>query len=228
MLMTSGCYGQIGIAGYVDPATTHNQLLKESTADGVYKLIGPYKVVGSSYLFGEKNYGSVYSPQESASHIRISYNTYNQEVEFLSGDNNSKLLVKSPGTVDSFIFEANHGLGFDEPLKFVYGSTINSGDKYFYKVIYEGPRYSVYKRYKSDLGYVSSNYVQSELRQFDLGYEYYYRDSEKKGLKKLRQNAASVIGELKAIKDITPVFTEEDYNINPEEALRKAFVYLNQ
>ena len=34
-----------------DNALNYNRLIKEKTGDGVYKLIGTYKVVGTSYLF---------------------------------------------------------------------------------------------------------------------------------------------------------------------------------
>ncbi len=112
-------------------------------------------------------------------------------------------------------------------MKFVYGSVLGSADKCYYEEIYTGKRFSVYKRYKSDLGYVSSNYIQSELRQFDLGYEYFYTDTESKVVKKLKPNAGSVIKEFKNIKDLSPVADNDAFTVNPEDALRKIFNYLN-
>ena len=136
-------------------------------------------------------------------------------------------MVREPGTLDSFIIHQNIELGILNPLKFVYGSLLGFKDKYYFLEICTGKRFSLYKRYKSELGYVSSNYVQSELRQFDLQYEYYYTDSEGKGIKKLKPNAASVIKEFKDVKDLSAEISVDDFTANPEAAFCKAFTLLN-
>ena len=214
--------------GYMDNALNYSRLIIQKTAEGVYKQVGIFKVVGTSYLFGEKNKGNLFSPEAKAYNISLSYNTYNQEVEFYSSGNPTKPLVKEPGTVDSFLIQENESLGINHPLKFVYGTYLGSSEKFYFLEIYAGPKYSVYKRYKSDLGYVTTNYVQSELRQFDLLYDYYYTDSGKEGPKKLKTNASNIVKEFKNIKDISPVFTGEAFTTNQEEALRVAFEYLNK
>lgn len=215
------------IGAWTDPALNHSKLLQDQTRDGTYKLIGTYKVIGSSYLFGEHNKGDMFATEAKAWNIFLSYNTYNQEVEFYSTSNPDKPLVREPGTVDSFIIQQNVELGIVKPLKFVYGSVLGVKDKYYFQEIYIGKRFNLYKRYKSDLGYSSTNLAQTELRQFDLQIEYYYTDSESKGIKKIKSNAASVIKEFKGVKDISAVANVDDFAINPEEALRKIFDYLN-
>lgn len=214
--------------GWTDPALNHNRLLIQHTSEGMYKLIGPYKVVGSSFLYGEHHSADMFAPEVKAYNIFVSYNTYNQEVEFYSNGNPDKALVKEPGTLDSFIIHQNIDLGIINPLKFVYGSVLGVKDKYYFQEVCMGKRFSLYKRYKSQLGYVSSNYVQSELRQFDLEYEYYYTDTEGKGIKKIKPNAAGVIKEFKDIKDLSAVVSVDDFTANPENAFRKAFEYLNK
>jgi hypothetical protein len=149
-------------------------------------------------------------------------------VEFYSKGNPDKPLVRDPGTLDSFIIHQDIELGITSPLKFVYGSLLGVKDKYYFEEICIGKRFSLYKRYKSELGYVSSNYVQSELRQFDLESEYYYTDSEGKGIKKIKPNAASVIKEFKDVKDLTSAASVDDFTANPEDAFRKMFAYLNK
>jgi hypothetical protein len=212
---------------YMDNALNYNRLLREKTGDGVYKMVGTFKVVGTPYLFGEKNKGDLFSSEAKAYNISLSYNTFNQEVEFYSTANPDKPLVREPGTVDSFIVHSNATVGITSTLKFIYGGLLGSSEKAYFLEIYSGPKYSVYKRYKSDLGYVSSNYIQSELRQFDLLYDYFYIDAQKKSMKKLKTNSANIIKEFKNIKDITPVFNNDEFTVNQEAALRKAFVYLN-
>jgi len=214
--------------GWTDPALNHNKLLQEQTGDGVYKLIGPYKVIGSSYLFGEHHKADMYAKEATALNIFVSYNTYNQEVEFYSTSNPDKPLVKEPGTLDSFTIQANKELGIAAPLQFVYGPLLGTKDKYYFQQICKGERFSLYKRYKSDLGYSSSNIAQSELRQFDLQYEYYYTDTEAKSMKKIKPNASNVVKEFKEIKDLTTAVSHEDFTVDPEAAFCKAFGSLNQ
>lgn len=212
---------------WTDPALNHNKLL-QANQDGGYKLIGTYKVVGSSYLFGEHHKADMFATEAKAYNIFISYNTYNQEVEFYSTSNPDKALVKEPGTVDSFIIQQNVELGITTALKFIYGSVLGEKEKSYFQEIYKGTKYSLYKRYKSDLGYASGNYLQSDLRQFDLVYDYFYSASEKIGLKKLKTSFSSITKEFKDKKDISSVFTDEEFTANQEAALRKAFEYLNQ
>ena len=224
-LMNAGCFAQQAQSN--DLAINHNNLLKEKTSDGVYKLIGTYKVIGSSFLFGEKNKGNLFSSEAKAYAIFLSYNTYNQDIEFYSTANPDKPLIKKPGEVDSFFILPSPDLGFTNPLKFIYGALLGSNDKMYFEEIYIGSKFGIYKRYKSDLDYVSGNYIQSELRQFDLSCEYYFTDIEKKTVRKIKPNAASVIKEFKAIKDLSAIVSNDDFSTGTDDAFTKVFTFLN-
>jgi hypothetical protein len=213
--------------GWTDPALDHNRLLQQQTSEGAYKVIGNFKVMGTPYLYGEHNKGDLFAPEAKAYNIFISYNTYNQELEFYSTSNPDKPLTREPGTVDSFALNMEIVSGINNRMKFIYGSLLGSKEKAYYMELYAGPRFSIYKRYKSDLGYVSSNYVQSELREFDLQVEYFYVDSQGKGVKKIKPNSFSVIKEFKDTKDLSTVVTVDDFTLNPDEAFKKAFTSLN-
>ncbi len=225
------CACLLSYGGFSQPASdlaiSHNRLIREKTADDLYKLIGTFKVVGTPYLYGEKNKGHLFSPEATAFNIFLSYNTYSQELEFCSTSNPDKPLVKEPGEVDSFVILPNIELGILTPLKFVHGKHIGSKENAYYEEIYSGDKYSIYKKYKSELGYVSTNYIQSELRQFDLGLDYYYNSPDKQ-MKKLKANSSTVIKEFKNVKDLSLVINEEIFTINAEEAFRKTFEYLNK
>lgn len=212
--------------GWTDPALNHNKLLQQNS-EGKIKLIGPYRVTGSSFLFGERNKGDMFSPEAKALNIFISYNTYNQEVEFYSTSNPDKSLVREPGTLDSFNIHANAELGIVRPLKFIYGSLLGSKEKTYYQELYQGAAYSLYKRYKSDLGYNSSNYAEAELRQFDLLTEYYYTTAGTKGVKKIKPNAASFIKEFKDVKDLSGIVSADAFTANPEAGMQKMMGVLN-
>lgn len=209
-----------------DPALRHNKLLKEQTGDGFFRQIGQFKVQGNPYLLGGKNKGDMFSKEAKAYNISLNYDTYNQELGFYSTSNPSEALIKEPGTVDSFIIHANKELEIPAPVKFVYGEHIGSKDKSYFQEIYAGPKYSIYKRYKSELGFVSTNYMQSDLRTFDLNVEYVYVDADKK-MKKIKPNAYSVTKEFKGIKDLSKVINDEIFTANTNEAFQKTFEYLN-
>jgi hypothetical protein len=214
--------------GWVDPAMNHNRLIREQTGDGVYKLIGPYKVIGTSYLFGDRNKGNMYSAEATAVNIQLAYNTYNQELEFFSGENVSKPLVKMPGEVDSFMFLSNKSVGLSQDLHFIYGKHLGSNEKAYFQEVAAGSKVGIYKRYKSDVGYVSSNYIQSELRQFDLLYDYFLYNSTAKTIKKIKNNTSSIQKELSAFRDVSSVFNSDAFSANPDEAIRKAVLYIHQ
>lgn len=213
--------------GWTDPALNHNRLLQQQTSEGNYKLIGPYKVIGSQYLFGEHHKADMFTQEAKAYNIFISYNTYNQEVEFYSTSNPNSPLVREPGTVDSFTIHSNIELGISKNLRFIYSTALGTKEKFYYQEVYIGSQYKLYKRYKSDIGYVGTNLAQSELRQFDLQVEYYYSSPDHKGLKKIKANASAVIKEFKSVKDLSTVVTADMFTTNPEEAFSKAFAYLN-
>lgn len=212
---------------WTDPALDHNKLLQQQSGDGTYKLIGNYKVIGSSFLYGEHHQGDMYSSEAKALNIYVSYNTYNQDVEFYSTANPNQALVREVGTLDSFTIHADPAYGISTPMLFVYGNHIGAKDKSYYLELFAGPTYSLYKRYKSDLNYVSSNLGQSDLRQFDLQYDYFYADNQTHTVKKIKANAPAVIKEFKNVKDLSASIADDDYTMNPEGSLKKAFMLLN-
>lgn len=211
----------------MDNALNYSRLIIAKAENGGYQQIGTYKVMGTSYLFGQGNQGDLFSSEAKAWNIRLSYNTYNQQVEFTSNSNPDKPLIKEPGEVDSFIIHANAEMGINNPLKFCYASVIGAKDKFYYQEVCAGTRFKLYKRYQSELGYVSSNYIQPDLRQFDLNYDFYYADTETKTFKKIKANASNVMKEFKDIKDLSKTVTQDDFTYNPETAFCKAFAALN-
>lgn len=128
---------------YSDAAQAYNRLLIEKN-NGIYIRIGNYKVVGTPYLFGEKNKGDLFAKGETGYNILINYNTYNQEVEFYSS-NLTKPLIKEPQQVDSFILKQNAGSVIEENLKFISGEVLGIDDDSFYQLMYAGPKFNLYK-----------------------------------------------------------------------------------
>lgn len=213
--------------GWTDPALNHNQLLQNQAGEGMLKQIGPYRVQGSSYLFGEHHKGDMYSKEAKALNIYLSYNTYNQELEFYSTSNPNKPLMKEAGEVDSFVLKQNKEVGMEADLKFVYGAQLGVKDKFYFQEVASGATYRLYKRYKSDLTISSTNYIQADLRVFDMQTEYYYAAPGVKGLKKIKPNLSAFTKEFKDVKDISGTVSQDEFSINPEKAMQKLINFLN-
>ena len=218
---------QAQMVAYSDPAQAYNKLLIDKNDGSSYSRIGTFKVIGSSYLFGEKQTGSVYTKDGTALHIPVSYNTYTQQLEAYTAGQD-KPILKDIDAVDSFRLEPTKISDYTKEMFFVNALHAGATEKAFFQVVYEGSKYNLYKKYKSVLGYVSTNYIQSELREFDLEYEYYYSDKTTKQVKKLKASASSVRKEFKGVKDLTGVADETSFGANPENALLKVFIVLNQ
>lgn len=218
-------YGQQ--MAYVDPAQAYNRLLIEKSGDS-YMRIKNYKVIGSPYLFGQKIKGDLFAKGETAADIALSYNTYNNEVEFYSRSNSSQPLIKEVQQVDSFTIHKNPAAGVIENLHFINGSFIYDDGKSFYQVIQTGQHYDLYKKYVGELAVVSTNYIQSELRQFDLNYDYYYLDHKSKKLKKLKVSNAGLKKEFSGHTGISSMLQGDQLQRNPETILKELFSLINK
>lgn len=226
LLILCGQFIKAQQASYFDAAQAYNRLVIEKN-NGTYMRINNYKVVGTPYLFGEKNNGDLYAKGENAKNILISYNTFNNEVAFYPIVNSNNSLIKDAEQVDSFVLKPNGSSGLVENAKFISSEALGANDKSFYLLMHEGQNFNLYKKYKSTLGIVSTNYVQSELRQFDLSYEYYYMDNNSKKLKKLKPSNGSLLKEFKEVKDISSILNENNITANPDIVLKAIFASLN-
>lgn len=213
-------------AAYFDAAQAYNKLMIEKNS-GSYRRVGGYKVIGSPYLFGEKKSGDVYSSMDSGNGILLSYNTYNQDVEFLLPGANANL-VKSPGALDSFVIRKDTAQNLLTDLKFIYGPLLGSKDKAYFQVITAGKRLTLYKKYTAELGNVSTNYIQSELRQFNILVDYYYTDSLNDGMKKLKTSSGNLIKEFAKVRDLRKIIDEDVLVTNKEMELMKLFLEMNK
>lgn len=214
------------ILSYSDPAISYQRILLERSGEGSYQQIGNFKVKGTSYLFGTNHKGDVYTSKEKAEGVRLSYNTYNQQIDVYQNDNDKPLLMALKD-VDSFRMIIQDENAIQSVLLFINGTLLDKSKKFFVQEVYDGPKYSLYKAYSSVMGYVSTNYVQSELRQFDLNYDYYYRDITNGSLKKLKASAKNVKATFNSIMDVSKLADSEEFDTNPEYVLKQIFSFLN-
>lgn len=199
-----------------DPANAYNKYLVLH-GERNFTKVGVYRVLGTYYLMGEKHPGSMYSKNETALNIRLSYNTYNQELAFISSANANKPLVKEPGTLDSFRLQKDSLI--TEDMLFIYGSLIGSNEKaYFRQLTDPSQNLVLYKKYRSVLE-STSNYAESDVREFEIEVSYYYYNKEKKELTRLKTGYNSLKKELGFIKNFDTVLDKELLRANPEAAL---------
>lgn len=225
LLCTSGiCKSQS--KSFSDPAQMYNRLLLEK--GNSVSRIGNFKVNGTPYLFGGQQMGVLFMRGEKAAYAYLSYNTYEQTMEYVVTLNAGQPLLKPTGIIDSFIIIKNTDLSLLSDLVFVSAKIVNASDNGFYQKVAGGPKFLLLKKYKSDLGIVSTNYIQSDLRQFDLSYEYFYFNAASNELKKLKPNLGFLKKEFKAQTDISAIAGNDDFSYDPENTLIKIFQILNQ
>ena len=209
---------------YMDPAQAY-RMLKIQNDGYTYMQVGTYKVIGTPYLFGGKKAGSIYAKNEFGNSALVSYNIFSQQLEFtLDG---KTTLVKEQADVDSFILRAD-GEYFFEDLFFVNASVIGSGEKCFFHLMSEGTKFNLYKKYSSKLEIVSTNYLQSELRQFSLSADFYYVDKANRFVKKLKLNKKAISTEFKYVRDLTNTLMNMDLGVETDKKLKSVFTILNQ
>ena len=83
-------------SGYMDNALNYSRLILVKTEGGVYKQVGVFKVIGTSYLFGEKNKGNLFSPDAKAYNIFLSYILLTRKWNSIPRETRTNLWSKNP------------------------------------------------------------------------------------------------------------------------------------
>ncbi len=216
-------------ASYSDPAAAYLKVMLEKGGEGTYQQIGSFKVIGTSYLFGDRLMGSVYAGKEKSEKVSLGYNMYNQELDiYASPTSSSSKISRSVATIDSFVVFASQSEFLTQDLFFYRSSLLKSDLKEcFLQMVCKGNRFTLFKAYSAVFDYVSTNYIQSDLRQFSIEYNYYYLDATTQQLKKLKLSRKKMIDEFKSVKDIGPYYNNETFDLNPELSLKNIFNALN-
>lgn len=89
-------------ASYYDPAQAYNRLIIERGDGMSQQLVGNFKVIGSSHLYGGNHLGDVYFKNGSVKNVPLTYDTYKQVLSLHIGDD-GKSLVKQLNELDSLL-----------------------------------------------------------------------------------------------------------------------------
>jgi hypothetical protein len=212
---------------YLDPAAAYNRIILDQNDRGsTYDMIGQYKVIGTPNLYGE-SWGDVFaSDNNSSKKIKFRYNTYSQTIEIMVNEK-GQFLKKKMEDIDSFTILATNESYVKSNLLFVRGTILDDTKNNFMQIVSIGKNMNLYKAYFTKLGIVSTNYVQSELRQYDLLHEYYYScPSSFSGLKKIKLNKNWVRKEFS--KYDVNVITDKGFSQNSENFLKEIFLKINE
>ena len=93
--------------------------------------------------------------------------------------------------------------------------------------MYEGV-FQLYKKYKSTLEIVTTNYIESDLRQFDLSYDYYYLNKNTGEMKKIRYSYNGLKKEFAPIKDISSLINNNKLSGNRDIVINTIFAFINR
>ena len=213
---------------YTDPAAAYQRVLLEKGDGGTYQQIGNFKVTGSPYLYGEKLKGAVYAGKESGSNISLSYNTYKQELDIYQNES-SFAIIKPATEIDSFIIiKPSDSKYMRENLQFYSSRLLDPSMKAcFFQLVASGNKLKLLKAYVSNLDYVSTNYIQSELRQFSLDYQYYFYDANTQKLIKLKLNKKKIVDAFKPYRDVSDLI-RDNFGAQPEENLKDIIRTINE
>ncbi len=107
-MITATVQAQTG--SYLDPGQAYVKLLIEN-GNNTAQRVGIYKVIGTSFLFGQKHAAEIFE-YGAKKNIFLSYNTFNQELECYSSLSQDKPVIKDLEMVDSFTLKNGNGSQF--------------------------------------------------------------------------------------------------------------------
>ncbi len=196
----------------LDAAQVFN-LLQIQRNENKYYRIGNFKVTGTPFLFGEEQTGNIFTVGRSMKRVNVRYNIYSQEVETSTEISAGKIVSIDIADIDSFFLIANANHSND--LKFLNKKFFQSKDKGFLQEVFIGSQYSLYKVYKATLEIVTSNYAESELREFAVNYNFYYTLPGSKEIRLIKNSESFLKKEFAFKQDIGPFLS--DNRVLPEE-----------
>jgi hypothetical protein len=212
---------------YIDPAKAFNKMMLDKNGEGAgLERVGTYKVKGTSLYFGGSLKGTVYTKERAFPDVLISYNTYNQNVDIYD-NSNTPIATKKYYELDSFKVKINTS-ELNTKSTFISSLVLESNDNCFFQVLSLGKKYTLFKKFHTDLGIVTESQFQADLRQFDLLTDYYYTESGVKGVKKIKLTNNGIIKEFKLIKDVSKIVEEGSLIFNPEGLLLNVFEEINK
>lgn len=199
---------------YSDPAAAYNRILLEKGA-GNYLQIGNYKVMGTQYVYGGSLDTDLYAEGNTEpKKVKASYDTYKKKLDVVITNSSKTMEINN---VDSFILYNPNEMAD----KYINCKYIQPNLNGYITVVSVAPKCTLYKYYETTLATPTDNYINAELRVFQLDYTYYYKVNGSKDLIKLNLAYKNLQKQLKEHVDVAGTVDRETYNQNYEDGLKR-------
>jgi hypothetical protein len=183
--------------GQVDPIGAINRSAVENKSGG-YLNVGPYKVKGSPYLYGESFVGAIeYSTGKGLLDRKILYNLYDQKAGLEIND----LLFEADESIKEFYIKLSDEYGGS---KLLFKNSSEFGDKKikgFFNVLVDGEKAMLLKYFKIRLQPDPVNTLAKDIKVFEQYHEYYLFFKNTQSLKKIKLRK----------KDLAKEFEDDPY-----------------
>lgn len=201
---------------YVDPAQAYNRLVLEQGGN-TYEQLGNYKVKGIKYLYGGNLTTNIYAGGTTLEGVTSSFDTYTQNLEENASGMTKRIIVNG---VDSFEMI----LKDKSKVQFIAAKYVDAAKKGYFQLVHRGNTVCLYKYYESVLAIPSDNYVNGQLREYNLQTTYYFKEHTQASFTLLPNNFRGIAKAVKSKVDITTITSKEEYNQNIEQSLLTIFM----
>jgi hypothetical protein len=190
-----------------------------------FRRVGAYKVKGNSYLLKGNNVTDVYTPEGFAVNLPLIYDTYDQQLSILQDEESvMRLNFKE---VDSFFVKVDNDSFFKTPTWFINASIIDASKKFYVQRMVSGGKYELFKYIMDELRPAAADVAQSNIKEFEMVSEFYYRDMNNKDeLIKIKKNLKPLKEMFRSNKEIMDTLSAND-SISLEDKLILVFTLAN-
>ena len=186
--------------------------------------IGNFRVKGNPYLFTKNVDGYIFYGGKGKA-VELAYDTYAQQLDYYDSKT-QKTGINKLNDVDSFYIKGDGSL-VKQDLFFINARFVDPSKKFFLQKLFTGSNYNLYKLNKSALQIMSSNYIESDLREFSLNQEYFYTITGSKMMKKIKLSAKFLHEEFENTSSKIPV-NDDELSADPDTVLKHFFSKLDE
>ena len=217
LLVSTGCFAQ------PDPLGEFNKHVIANW-NGEYQRIGPYKVKGSSFLFGDSYPGSItYKSGKIARDKMVYFDIYYYKV----GTIEKNIKYDAAEEVQEFTVQLPEQYGGKE-LKFRNANAFGaSASKGFFNILEDGKKVALVKYFKVNLMIDQGSELNKDTRVFEQVYEYYIYDKALNELHRIKLKEKDIAKALNNKKFMDEVIHAKKIDLSYEGSVISAISLYN-
>lgn len=196
----------------MDPIINYNTQMAENWA-GEYIRIGPYKVKGSLFLFGESLKGNLtYAGGKQVSDANILYDLYNQR----AGLDVKKDIFEADLPLQEFVVEVPEKYGQNNKLLFRNAAAYGDKIKGYFNVLDDGDKLVFLKLFKTKLLPDPTNTMDKETKLAEQYSEYYMYDKATLELRKVKLKEKDILKSMGDDKQVAAYLSKKKLDLSKE------------